>query len=267
MGAASGASYLVFLCCGILCCSKTWVKKKARSKKGDDDGDAIVTRMTPREALFAFGASRLGIDVGGVISGVDTDGGERRDGGGCGVAPLLDENCIAPIAKLVRKFGAENTFILSKCGTEMQRKTVLMLDGGDFFARTGLPRGNVYFCGARGGVTIGKDSVPYDAAMTQLSADGRGACRVSLTVVVAVAVVVAASACFAVTDWYLCTPAMAARPRQIMPPTQVALRMLFVSRSQLALYVGALRGLDLPDGLCRGETVCVGGACDKASGL
>ena len=50
----------------------------------------------------------------------------------------------------------------------MQRKTMIMLDGGDFFARTGLPRGNVYFCCARGGVTIGKDAVPYDAAMTQL---------------------------------------------------------------------------------------------------
>ncbi len=144
-------------------------KKGKKSKKGDD-GHAVITSMRPRarEALFAFGASRLGIDVGGVISGVDTDGGDRRDGGGCGVAPLLDENCIAPIAKLVRKFGPENTFILSKCGTEMQRKTVLMLDDGDFFGRTGLPRGNVYFCGARGGVTIGKDSVPYDAAMAQL---------------------------------------------------------------------------------------------------
>ena len=144
-------------------------KKGKKSKKGDD-GHAVITSMRPRarEALFAFGASRLGIDVGGVISGVDTDGGDRRDGGGCGVAPLLDENCIAPIAKLVRKFGPENTFILSKCGTEMQRKTVLMLDDGDFFGRTGLPRGNVYFCGARAGVTIGKDSVPYDAAMAQL---------------------------------------------------------------------------------------------------
>ena len=144
-------------------------KKGKKSKKGDD-GHAVVTRMTPRprDTLFAFGASRLGIDVGGVISGVDTDGGEHHNEGACGVAPLLDENCIAPIAKLVRKFGPENTFILSKCGTEMQRKTVLMLDGGDFFGRTGLPRGNVYFCGARGGVTIGKDSVPYDEAMAQL---------------------------------------------------------------------------------------------------
>ena len=85
---------------------------------------------------------------------------------------------------------------------------------------------------------------------------GCGACRVSLTVV-AVAVVVAASACFVVTDWYLCTPAMAARPRHIMPPTQmvafrIVIQQVCLIRGFVVVFV-APRGVIAARCACRGE--------------
>ena len=101
------------------------------------------------------------------------------------------------------------------------------------------------------------------------SRGGCGACRVLLTdVTVALpvrgTVVVAASACFVVTDSYMCTPAMAARPRHKMPPTQMAafrivVQPLCLSRSFVVVCMcprhvvharGACRG-EL--GLCRGS--------------
>ena len=85
---------------------------------------------------------------------------------------------------------------------------------------------------------------------------GCGACRVSLTVV-AVAVVVAASACFVVTAWYLCTPARAARPRHIMPPTQmvafrIVIQQVCLIRGFVVVFV-APRGVIAARCACRGE--------------
>ena len=123
-------------------------------------------------APFKPGVSRLGIDVGGVISGVDTDeepgrGATRRRRVYGGITPNLDQSCIVPICMLVRKFGPENTFILSKCGEAMMMKTVKMLNDECFFEQTGLLRENVIFCTQRWGICIGKEVIPFDAAMQQ----------------------------------------------------------------------------------------------------
>ena len=119
--------------------------------------------MASRPIPFVQGVSRLGIDVGGVLTLADTDGaaegateaapGER--GAGLSVEmqrrPPTDD-CVAVVAALVRLFGAEHTFVVSKCGVHMQRATVVWLNQHDFFGRTGVLPGHVAFCTNRSGI-------------------------------------------------------------------------------------------------------------------
>ena len=110
----------------------------------------------PRLVPFAAGTSRLGIDVGGVLAQSDTDVAER---GGVGRGLTVDmqsrpptADCLAIVAALVRLFGAEHTFIVSKCGEHMQRATVVWLQHFDFFAKTGVLTSHVAFCTNRSGI-------------------------------------------------------------------------------------------------------------------
>jgi len=52
------------------------------------------------------------------------------------------------IPRLVALFEGR-VWIISKCGESTQRKTLAWLEHHDFYARTGLPRGNVRFCRER----------------------------------------------------------------------------------------------------------------------
>lgn len=49
---------------------------------------------------------------------------------------------------LIEAFGGR-AWIISKCGDRVRRRTLAWLDHHDFYARTGLPRENVRFCGKR----------------------------------------------------------------------------------------------------------------------
>ena len=124
---------------------------------------------------------RLGIDVGGVLAeSVDTDAGggssSRDDGGDDGGSssgqpkkarrslPVQmqehgpTEVCVATVAGLVRLFGANNVFIVSKCGAHMQRATVVWLNHYEIFQRTGIRPENVCFCTNRSGIEgVGTD--------------------------------------------------------------------------------------------------------------
>ena len=110
----------------------------------------------PRLVPFVVGTSRLGIDVGGVLAQSDTDV-AGRGGGGRGLTvdmqyrpPTAD--CIAIVSALVRLFGPERTFIVSKCGEHMQRATVVWLRHFGFFAKTGVLTSHVAFCANRSGI-------------------------------------------------------------------------------------------------------------------
>jgi hypothetical protein len=96
--------------------------------------------------------SRLGIDVGGVLSQkIDTD--DRR--GNLALTMLRDaptKACIKVVSALVSRFGADNVFILSKCGAATQRGTIVWLNHYDFFAKTGLRPDHVVFCVNRTGI-------------------------------------------------------------------------------------------------------------------
>jgi hypothetical protein len=93
-------------------------------------------------------------DVGVLLSEKnDTDNNGRRRN--LAVTMLSDaptEACIKVVSALVSRFGADNAFILSKCGAATQRGTVVWLNHYNFFAKTGLRPGNVVFCVNRTGI-------------------------------------------------------------------------------------------------------------------
>lgn len=112
-------------------------------------------------ANFEKGTSRLGIDVGNVIS----DHHDNDDDGDAYYGDMADAmaqrsptlECAYAVRALVQHFGSSNTFILSKCRTRMQLATVRMLsnpirsmmepgEAQSFLEITGLIPRNVTFC-------------------------------------------------------------------------------------------------------------------------
>jgi hypothetical protein len=100
--------------------------------------------------IQTLAAPRIAIDCGNVISITDTD-----DGGGDLVSKVIagapSAECVAAVRHIVDGFGAENVFVLSKCGTRVQQATMVMLGKADFFARTGLLPRHCLFCTKRTG--------------------------------------------------------------------------------------------------------------------
>jgi hypothetical protein len=93
--------------------------------------------------------------------------------------------CLAAVKELVTHFGADNTYVLSKCGQNMQQGTVIFLTRNDFFGQTGLSPNNVIFCTERSGGTFktwGNLGAPEDwAGVTpeDLKHFGKGGPRVA----------------------------------------------------------------------------------------
>ncbi|WP_329519994.1 hypothetical protein [Spirillospora sp. NBC_01491] len=96
---------------------------------------------------------RLGVDFGRVIhggplvhGGADTvflDGDEEE-----ALRSPATEGVYEVLPELVAAFGGR-AWIISKCGDRVRRRTLAWLDHHDFYARTGIPRGNVRFCRKR----------------------------------------------------------------------------------------------------------------------
>lgn len=93
---------------------------------------------------------RIGIDVGGVI--IDRVKNDHTD------TSFFSDNYLATsavpgafnsIARLIRYFGAENVFIISKCGEVVENKTRHWLEHHGFYATTGFLPENVRFCRTR----------------------------------------------------------------------------------------------------------------------
>ncbi|WP_067461774.1 hypothetical protein [Actinomadura macra] len=97
--------------------------------------------------------ARLGIDFGRVIHGgplapgnADTVflGGSFEEA----LASPATEGMWDVLPGLIEAFG-RRAWIISKCGERVQKRTLAWLDHHDFYARAGLPRGNVRFCRKR----------------------------------------------------------------------------------------------------------------------
>src|SRR2546423_209563 len=96
---------------------------------------------------------RLGIDIGRVI--ID---GPAHPGGGDTAFFSGDEatmlatpevpGAVPAIGRLVTWFGGQ-VWLVSKCGTRVQDRTMRWLTAHDFYGRTGLPRDHVRFCRTR----------------------------------------------------------------------------------------------------------------------
>ncbi|KAJ8604284.1 hypothetical protein CTAYLR_002495 [Chrysophaeum taylorii] len=126
-------------------------------------GEALVR---VRERLRSSRRSRLAIDCGGVLSEFDTDAGDLVDRISKG-APTME--CVKAVSTLVKLFGSENVFVLSKCRKKLRHATAAFLsnrlaDGSEnFYAATGLLPRNVVFCARRsGGSSAGLRFKPID---------------------------------------------------------------------------------------------------------
>ena len=117
---------------------------------------AVVSRWEETRSLGTPSTpARIGIDVGGVLNNYCN---VRHNDRSSDHAWEKSRNTAAPaafqaLAKIVKRFGRENTFILSKCTGEMRDKTEVWLFetmnicGGEI----GFKKENVHFCRSRQG--------------------------------------------------------------------------------------------------------------------
>ena len=95
---------------------------------------------------------RLGIDIGRVIiDGPSHPGGDTAFFSGDEATMLATPEmagCVPAIGQLTRLFGGR-VWLVSKCGPQVQARTLRWLQAHDFHGRTGVPAGHVRFCRER----------------------------------------------------------------------------------------------------------------------
>jgi hypothetical protein len=90
---------------------------------------------------------KIGLDVGGVLTdSLRNDGTDTSFRSDNFMATSAVPGSFEAVATLVQWCGAENVFIISKCGKEIERKTRLWLGGNGFYSQTGFWTHNLYFC-------------------------------------------------------------------------------------------------------------------------
>jgi len=90
---------------------------------------------------------RIGLDVGGVLTdSLRNDGTDTSFRSDNFMATSAVPGSLEAVATLVQRYGAENIFIISKCGKEIERKTRLWLEGNEFYTQTGFWVQNLHFC-------------------------------------------------------------------------------------------------------------------------
>lgn len=93
---------------------------------------------------------RIGIDVGGVITDrVNNDGTDTNFRGDNFMKTSAVKGAFVLIKDLIERYGAQNVFIVSKCGLVIEDKTRRWLDGHNFYQFTGFNPDNLYFCRER----------------------------------------------------------------------------------------------------------------------
>lgn len=91
--------------------------------------------------------NRLGIDIGRVIIDGSSGPGDTSFFSGDTAAMLRTPavpGAFEEIARLVPLF--ETTWLVSKCGPRIQRRSLEWLSHHDFYRRTGVAEGNIRFC-------------------------------------------------------------------------------------------------------------------------
>lgn len=89
--------------------------------------------------------TRIGIDIGGVIIGQDTDEPDLFFSKKF-LSAKPTPHCFETIKTIIDTFSNENVFIISKCGTDVQKKSIAWLEDKLFFTQTGFKRENIHFC-------------------------------------------------------------------------------------------------------------------------
>jgi hypothetical protein len=92
---------------------------------------------------------RLGIDIGNVIMAGDNDALFGRSGGYSEQRMLgIPEmpGAVDAIGRLIRLFGPEQVYLISKAHKNTEAKTLRWLAHHDFCARTGLDERHIWFC-------------------------------------------------------------------------------------------------------------------------
>jgi hypothetical protein len=91
--------------------------------------------------------SVLGIDVGGVIISREGDGGDTSFFSDNYLKTPASKDVLEVLSRIVPKF--EHTFIISKCGSKVQQKTLDWMSAQHFYHRTGISRQDFFFCKTR----------------------------------------------------------------------------------------------------------------------
>lgn len=92
--------------------------------------------------------NKIGIDIGRVIISGDTDSPDQFFGPNYLNCPQVKE-AFPSITQLVTTFGAEQVFLVSKCGEHTQKRTLEWLNHHDFYKQTGVLPYHVHFCRER----------------------------------------------------------------------------------------------------------------------
>ncbi|MEO0871854.1 MAG: hypothetical protein AAFY19_07825 [Pseudomonadota bacterium] len=91
----------------------------------------------------------IGIDIGGVIIKPAETKGDTSFFSDNYLATPMFEGVVEAICRLREDRFGENMHIVSKCGPNVQRKSLHWLEQHDFFGSTGLRQENVHFCRKR----------------------------------------------------------------------------------------------------------------------
>ncbi len=87
----------------------------------------------------------IGIDIGNVIIGGDTDTEGKFFTNDYLNVPTIPDSFQA-IKFLIEREGAENIFLVSKCSEKTQKRTLLFFEHHNFYEQTQFEKQNVFFC-------------------------------------------------------------------------------------------------------------------------
>ena len=107
-----------------------------------------VTRSSTRSVTIDWSSVTkskiLGIDVGGVIVSKAGDFGDTSFFSDRFLETPPTDQVFEVLARIVPNF--DDVLIISKCGTNVQRKTMAWMDHHDFYGKTGIARSKFNFC-------------------------------------------------------------------------------------------------------------------------
>ena len=92
---------------------------------------------------------RIGIDIGRVIIGGDTDQVANIFFSDRFLETTMVPNAFSSIQQIVEQFDKRNIYLVSKCGPSVEKKTLKWLTHHQFYIQTGVLHDNVHFCRER----------------------------------------------------------------------------------------------------------------------